>query len=68
MNRFVHHVSRRAAADAELLHARYVAVPALLFVAAIAFALTIAGLEEATTAAPVPEVTIDQGPAIPFGA
>ena len=68
MNRFVHHASRRAAANSEFTHARYIAVPALLFVAAIVLALSIGALEGATTAAFVPQVTIEEGPIVPFGA
>lgn len=68
MNRFVPHASRRGAANAEFMHARYIAVPALLFVAAIVLALSIAALEGESTAAPVPQVTIEQVPIIPFGA
>jgi hypothetical protein len=68
MNRFVHHASRRAAANSEFMHTRYIAVPALLFVAAIVLALSIGVLEEATAATPVPQVTIEEGPIVPFGA
>jgi hypothetical protein len=68
MSRFVHHDSRRAAAaNAELAHARYIAVPALLYVVALALALSIAAFQGETAAGPVPQVTTEEGPIVPFG-
>lgn len=69
MNRFAHHASSRSAeVEAEFAHARYIAVPALLFVLGMVVALSIAALQGGTEGAPTQEVTTGQGPIVPFGA
>lgn len=68
MNRFVHHATRpAAAANSKLEHARYIAVQALLYVVAMTLALSISACQGETAAAPVPQVTTEEGPIIPFG-
>jgi len=69
MSRFAHHASSRSAdVKSAFAHARYVAVPALLFVLGLVVAFGIAALQGAGAAAPVQDVTTEEVPIAPFGA
>lgn len=69
MSRFAHHASRRAVEiESEFEHARYIAVPALLWAVAVVAAVAAVALQDVPASAPVQAVSPEDVPTVPFGA
>lgn len=69
MSRFAHHASRRVAeVESEFVHARYIVVPALLWVVAILALTIVAAFQEPPASGSDQTASPEVVPIAPFGA